>query len=245
MVYESWTSVESSRVLLQDGRLLVRLHIYSSFQISKLISIEHLAHGAQTLLVTSPKLPSLPTLDIETSLGKRTAQLDLRNESDRATLLELAEIADVFLQAYRPGSLNDKGFGSSDILRLKSSGRGKNSVVYAQLSAWGWSGPWKDKRGVSHGANGFIGLPINQSDILQFDSLVQTATGFNLDEGLYYDQSQGTKAEGTLPNPRPFPMQALDHAAGYFLSFGVCAALCRQITVSVTYEESLVYIYAM
>ena len=31
--------------------------------------------------------------------------------------------------------------------------------------------------------------------------------------------------------PKALPMQALDHAAGYMLAFGIQAALCRTITV--------------
>jgi crotonobetainyl-CoA:carnitine CoA-transferase CaiB-like acyl-CoA transferase len=62
--------------------------------------------------------------------------------------------------------------------------------------------------------------------------LVQTATGFNAEEGKAYQtylKSQGNPdAEWA---PRPLPMQALDHAAGYFLAFGINVALARRIEV--------------
>ncbi len=96
------------------------------------------------LLVTSPKLPDLPFIDTDTSRGKRTTQLDLTSEADHKTLASLAQDADVFLQAYRPGGLEQKGFGVDDIVRLRE-GKG---VVYASLRAYGWEGPWKDRRGV-------------------------------------------------------------------------------------------------
>lgn len=96
------------------------------------------------LLVTSPKLPDLPFIDADTSLGKRTTQLDLNSEADHKTLASLARDADVFLQAYRPGGLEQKGFGVDDVIRLRE-GKG---VVYASLRAYGWEGPWKDRRGV-------------------------------------------------------------------------------------------------
>jgi crotonobetainyl-CoA:carnitine CoA-transferase CaiB-like acyl-CoA transferase len=63
----------------------------------------------------------------------------------------------------------------------------------------------------------------------QFDSLVQTATGFNVAEAESYAKFTGD-VEGPL-QPRPLPMQALDHAAGYLLTFGINAALCKTITV--------------
>ena len=100
------------------------------------------AHGADVLWITSPKLPDLPNLDIDTSRGKRTTQLDLTEAEGRATLAELVKGTDVFLQAYRPGGLAAKGFGVSDVVSARP------GVVYASLCAYGWEGPWKDRRGV-------------------------------------------------------------------------------------------------
>ncbi|KAL0960917.1 hypothetical protein HGRIS_005926 [Hohenbuehelia grisea] len=36
--------------------------------------------------------------------------------------------------------------------------------------------------------------------------------------------------------PRPLPVQALDHVAGYFLTFGINAALCKTITEGGSWE---------
>jgi crotonobetainyl-CoA:carnitine CoA-transferase CaiB-like acyl-CoA transferase len=102
----------------------------------------HLAHGADVLLITSPNLPALPLADIETSRGKRTTQLDLTLPEHRSTLISLAREADVFLQAYRPGGLSDKGFGTEDLTKMRP------GIVYASLTAYGWEGPWRDRRGV-------------------------------------------------------------------------------------------------
>ena len=66
---------------------------------------------------------------------------------------------------------------------------------------------------------------------MQFDSLVQTATGFNLAEAQAFAAFNGTSQDTGLV-PKPLPMQALDHAAGYMLAFGIQAALCKTITVS-------------
>ncbi|GJE97680.1 CoA-transferase family III [Phanerochaete sordida] len=167
------------------------------------------AHGADVLWVTSPYLPALPALDIDTSRGKRTTQLDLTDPADRATLRELLGGADVFLQAYRPGGLAAKGFAVRDVAAARP------GIVYASLNAYGWDGPWRDRRG--------------------FDSLVQTATGFNAAEAAAYAAHSGEGGARPLP-PRPFPMQAIDHAAGYLLAFGIHAALCRTITEGGSWE---------
>lgn len=94
------------------------------------------------LWITSPKLPALPNLDVDTSRGKRTTQLDLNDTADHEKFTSLAKDADVFLQAYRPGGLAAKGFGAEDVAVLRP------GIVYASLCAYGWEGPWKDRRGV-------------------------------------------------------------------------------------------------
>ena len=92
--------------------------------------------------MTSLKLPSLPALDVDTSRGKRTTQLDLSEEADRVKLRGLAAECDVFLQAYRPGGLAMKGFGPEALMELHP------GIIHASLNAWGWEGPWKDRWGV-------------------------------------------------------------------------------------------------
>ena len=100
------------------------------------------AHGADVLHITSPKLPALPLLDKETSRGKRNAQLDLTDPVDRSLLAKLCMDADVFLQGYRPGGMDEKGFSALELAKMRP------GIVYASLNAYGWKGPWKDRRGV-------------------------------------------------------------------------------------------------
>lgn len=161
------------------------------------------AHGADVLWITSPKLPDLPTLDRDLARGKRTAQLDLDDPGDGGRLLDLLDGADVFLQSYRPGSLAAKGITEQGVL----SRRNGRPLVFANLSAYGTSGPWKSKRG--------------------FDSLVQTCSGMNVSEAEHFGQGEAAKA---------LPCQALDHASGYFLAIGIMAALYKQSTQGGSYR---------
>jgi hypothetical protein len=151
-------------------------------------------HGADVIWVASPNLEHQPDLDIDTSRGKRPLQLDLDSSHDRETLWKLLEHADVFLQSYRPGSLARRGFSPEQVSR-----RSKEGIVIADLTAWGFEGPWKDNRG--------------------FDSLVQTCSGINVAESQSFGDGQVS---------RVLPCQALDHASGYFLAAGITAALYKQ-----------------
>ena len=151
------------------------------------------AHGAEVLLVNSPSLPNIAAI-AETSRGKRSCQLDLRTDAGQAALHRLVDGAHVFLQGYRPGGLAALGFGAQALARQRP------GIVVASLSAYGRLGPWAGRRG--------------------FDSLVQTACGFNLAEA---------EAAGAA-QPQALPLQILDYAAGYLLAFGIQAALWRQAT---------------
>ena len=151
------------------------------------------AHGAEVLLVTSPHLPAVEQLVIDTGRGKLSTHVDLRDSAGRDTLASLLPSADVFVQGYRPGGLAELGFGPEDAAKIRP------GIVYVSLSAYGHEGPWRGRRG--------------------FDSLVQTASGFNHAEA----QAAGSD------KPHPLPMQVLDHATGYFMAFGAMTALARRV----------------
>ncbi|PWC28952.1 CoA transferase [Teichococcus aestuarii] len=151
------------------------------------------AHGAEVLHIGAAHLPTIPALDMDTGRGKRRLLLDLRQPAEKAALEEHVRGADVFLQSYRPGALAARGVSPEALAALRP------GLVCASLSAYGHLGPWAGRRG--------------------FDSLVQTATGFNQDEA---------EAAGTPDSPRPLPCQALDHASGYLLALGIQAALLRR-----------------
>ncbi len=150
------------------------------------------AHGAEVLQVTAEHLPQMAPLVIDTGRGKRSCFLDLREDGGRRSLAGLLAGADVFLQSYRPGALAARGFGAEAVAALRP------GIIHATLSAYGPEGPWGGRRG--------------------FDSLVQTATGFNHSEGAAAGES----------GPRALPCQALDHGSGYLLAFGIMRALARR-----------------
>jgi crotonobetainyl-CoA:carnitine CoA-transferase CaiB-like acyl-CoA transferase len=149
------------------------------------------AYGADVMLVNSPKLPNIEAI-ADTSRGKLSAHIDLGTEEGRAALRRLVADAHVFVQGYRPGGIASRGFAPAQLAGLRP------GIVCVSLTAYGTQGPWAPRRG--------------------FDSLVQTAMGFNHAEG---------EAAGD-GKPRPLPMQILDEATGYLIAFGAAAALWRQ-----------------
>ncbi len=107
--------------------------------------------------MTSPNLPSIPFLDVETSRGKRTTQLDLNAPTDAETLRTLLRDADVFLQSYRPHGLAARGFGPEDCAALRP------GIVHASLAAFSLGGPWEDIKSV-----GLISFHLNLASFFFF-----------------------------------------------------------------------------
>ena len=98
----------------------------------------------------------------------------------------------MFVQGYRPGAIAGRGFAPEAAARIRP------GIVYVSLSAYGHQGPWVARRG--------------------YDSLVQTASGFNDAEA---------KAAGA-GEPKALPCQALDHGTGYLMAFAAMTALARR-----------------
>src|SRR5205823_1613 len=63
------------------------------------------AHGADVLRVSAPHLPEIEALLPDTSIGKRSTFLDLRDPAAAGTFRDLLREADVIVQSYRPGAL--------------------------------------------------------------------------------------------------------------------------------------------
>jgi crotonobetainyl-CoA:carnitine CoA-transferase CaiB-like acyl-CoA transferase len=149
------------------------------------------AYGADVMLVNSPHLPNIDAI-ADTSRGKRSVHVNLRAPEGRAAMNALVRQAHVFIQGYRPGGLGELGFGAQELAARRP------GIVCVSLTAYGTQGPWAPRRG--------------------FDSLVQTAMGFNHAEGRAFGDGK----------PRPLPMQILDEASGYLMALGASAALRRQ-----------------
>lgn len=149
------------------------------------------SYGAEVLRIDPPGFNEVEALLGDTTWGKRRAVLDLRAPSDRARFEQLLAASDVLVHGYRPDALRRLGFGPDERARLNP------ALIDVSLAAYGWSGPWAERRG--------------------FDSLVQMSCGI---------AAHGQRTAGA-PKPLPLPAQALDHATGYLMAAAAVRALAR------------------
>lgn len=148
--------------------------------------------GAQVLRIDPPDWQE-PSLVAEVTPGKRCARLDLKRDDDRAIFERLVGVADIMIHGYRPGALAALGYDSAALRRLWP------GIVEVTLDAYGWSGPWRTRRG--------------------FDSLVQMSSGI---------ADAGMRLTGA-DHPVSLPVQALDHATGYLMAAAAIRGLTRRL----------------
>ncbi|PLR42239.1 acyl-CoA transferase [Chimaeribacter arupi] len=148
--------------------------------------------GAEVLRIDPPGWEE-PSMEPDVTAGKRCARLDLHHPQDRATFEQLLAGADVLVHGYRAGALEKLGYGEAQRQALSP------GLVDVSLNAYGWHGPWRERRG--------------------FDSLVQMSCGI----------AAGGMESLQAPAPRPLPVQALDHATGCLMAAAVLHGLAERL----------------
>jgi hypothetical protein len=106
--------------------------------------------GADVLRIDPPDW-SEPGVELEVTLGKRLARLDLRTDDGLDALRGLLADADVLVHGYRADALERLGLGDAERRRIRP------GLVDVRHDAYGWTGPWATRRG--------------------FDSIVQMSSG--------------------------------------------------------------------
>ncbi|PVZ53253.1 acyl-CoA transferase [Pseudomonas sp. B1(2018)] len=149
--------------------------------------------GADVLRIDPPTWNE-PGVVPEVTLGKRCARLDLNDKSDRGVFEFLLKDADILLHGYRADALERLGLGTNQRRSLNP------DLIDVCLNAYGWSGPWQNRRG--------------------FDSLVQMSSGI-AEAGMRWKSSD---------KPTPLPVQALDHATGYLMAASAIRLLAQRLS---------------
>lgn len=87
--------------------------------------------------------------------NKRTVVLDLKHDDDRAVLLRLVDDADVLVENFRPGKLEQLGLGPGVLLARNA------RLVITRVSGFGQDGPYAQRAGfasIAEGMSGFAAL---------------------------------------------------------------------------------------
>ena len=90
--------------------------------------------------------------------NKRSLVIDLKNPAGSALAKSMAAQSDVVLESFRPGVMDKLGVGYAEFARVNP------RIVFCSVSAYGQSGPWRDKPGVDGIVQAVSGLMSNIGD---------------------------------------------------------------------------------
>ncbi|SEB59137.1 CoA transferase [Streptomyces melanosporofaciens] len=143
-------------------------------------------------------------------LGKRWAFLDLRSEEGRERFLGLLSKADVLVHGYRPGGLDS-------LVAPEVRAAVRPGLVEVALNAYGWTGPWKERRGFD--------------TLVQFSSgLADATTAWALADPEHRTPINALGRLVDADRPRHLPVEALDFATGYQIAAVAIRGLTRRVT---------------
>lgn len=84
--------------------------------------------------------------------NKKSITLNLKDPRNVEVLKKLVAEADIFVESFRPGVVNRLGVGYEAMAAVKP------DLIYCSISAFGQTGPWKDKPGVDGVIQALSGL---------------------------------------------------------------------------------------
>jgi crotonobetainyl-CoA:carnitine CoA-transferase CaiB-like acyl-CoA transferase len=84
--------------------------------------------------------------------NKRSITVNLKHPRGREIILRLVERCDVFLENYRPGTMDGLGIGYDDVRKVNP------RIIYASISGFGQTGPYRERGGFDLIAQGMSGL---------------------------------------------------------------------------------------
>lgn len=78
---------------------------------------------------------------VQYNSGKKSLCMDMRQDKAKDILKELVKVSDIFLQNFRPGTIEKMGFGYDALHELNP------RIIMVNVSAYGQFGPYSDKIG--------------------------------------------------------------------------------------------------
>lgn len=130
---------------------------------ARVIKIERPGQGdlCRQLYISNLTLDGDSTLFHSINRNKQSFAADLKNPSDLAQVRKLLRSADVMIQNFRPGVIEKAGLGYEAVRALNP------RLIYAEVTGYGTTGPWRNKPGQDLLVQSLSGLPYLNGDASQ------------------------------------------------------------------------------
>ena len=106
---------------------------------AEVIKVERL--GGEETRYHGPWVRRQSSYWVQYNSGKKSLSMDLRKDQGKEILRKLVKVSDVLVQNFRPGTIENMGFGYDALKELNP------KIVMVNVSAYGQFGPYKDNIG--------------------------------------------------------------------------------------------------
>lgn len=150
--------------------------------------------GADVIKINNPANPPIGyRYHIDVNRGKRTMLLDLQTKEGIDVFWKLVDQSDIVMQNFTQGVAERLGIGYEQVKARKP------DVVYSSVSAFGYNGPWGDRRGYEPLGQGMSGMQFRAGGdgppAMQPFAVTDYGTGilsaFSMSLGLYHRSRTG------------------------------------------------------
>ncbi|WP_183192827.1 CaiB/BaiF CoA transferase family protein [Brevibacillus nitrificans] len=117
-----------------------------------IIKVEQPDVGDETRRFTPPTWDGISSYYLASNRNKRSITVDLKAEEGREIIYELAKTADVLVENFRTGALDQMGLGYEQIRQINP------RLIYCSVSGFGRTGPEKNRAGYDLLLQGYGGL---------------------------------------------------------------------------------------
>ena len=106
---------------------------------AEVIKVESL--GGEETRYHGPWVKKQSSYWVQYNSGKKSLSIDLRKEEGKEVLRELVKVSDILVQNFRPGTIENMGFGYETLKELNP------RIIMVNVSAYGQFGPYRDNIG--------------------------------------------------------------------------------------------------
>ena len=107
---------------------------------------------------SAPRRNSMPSYFAQQNTGKRSVSINLGRAEGAELAMQICERADVLVENFRPGVMDRFGLGYDSVAEHNP------RIVYASITGYGTTGPWKDRRAYAPVVQAETGLTKSQGD---------------------------------------------------------------------------------
>lgn len=116
------------------------------------IKVENPAGGGDWARIIGRRYEDHSAYSLYGTLGKRSVALDLKAKEGKEVLWRLARGADVFIEGFRPGTIQKYGFGYDEVSKREP------QIIYYSISGFGQVGPMAARPAMDPVLQAFIGI---------------------------------------------------------------------------------------